>query len=444
MSDNQHQATDKRPGFFMIENAVIDNFDFAPHTGWLYCCIVRHVNRQTGAAFPSIATLANKSGMSRTAVMKHMGLLEAAGLIHVKRQKRADGGNAPNHYYLLSANGVGNEVDQGSQPSEPGVGNEVDHNKTKVNKTKDSRPTPESENPTPEPNPPDQGGQSLESGCDMLCFDCEEIVCSIMLSPLPPCPDDGRNCNPACSKQPFDTCTFRLQGSPSVHDTAPSWWDDGHTMVMVQALHGRAPLHNRNISGWDDWVSNLIMQGYLVPGPTRANPSITATEKGKALATYPDIAKALAKLNAPPKPTKRKGKTPARGKRNAGNGLLSAEHEPLVTAIMVEWLKRPVADFHDLMPATQSRLRGVAKQLRAGGHTPDDVIWYYREFLPRQDWGREASYNCMVEGKRNMDVAKAERTNGSGLFLGVTSSTEELPPMDAGAGISTIGDDNGT
>lgn len=366
------QATDKRPGFFMIENDVIDKLDLAPHTGWLYCTIVRHINQQTGVAFPGIATLAEKSGMSKPSVITHLDKLEAIGLIYVDRQKKPDGGNAPNHYYLLSVGGVVKELNRGSQSPLPGVVKEVDHNKTKSKKTKDSSaPTGAGEGEPPKPS-----------------------------------------------------------------DNLPSWWDEGYSMVMAQALHGeKVPRRNRHISGWSDRVSHLMAQEYLVA--ININYAM-ATQTGRALAGMTDIAEKLAKLAAPPKPTKPKKKA---AREKYGLEAMSVAQAEICKSIAIHYYGK----VYDLLCRDE---RGKVMKAAANFRTPqeaEDTIAYAKYMaglgIANGGWSTICSARNLGTYKT---AAEQWRKQGSDLFLGVTSSTEELPPMDAGEGISTIGDEDGS
>lgn len=106
MSD---KVTDKRPQFFMIEDAVVTDFNLDPYTGWLYVAIVKHADRKTGEAFPGIARLAKLCNMSRSQVMRGIKLLEEKRLIEVKRDTKPVKGEKRqrevNHYQVLSASG---------------------------------------------------------------------------------------------------------------------------------------------------------------------------------------------------------------------------------------------------------------------------------------------------------------------------------------------------
>lgn len=99
----QPSASDERRfGFFMIHNSVVDNFGLTPYEGWLYVIIARHVNQKTGVAFPSLTTLANEGRMSRMQVTRCLKSLQEKGLLEVTPQpitgKRA---RTTNHYRLL-------------------------------------------------------------------------------------------------------------------------------------------------------------------------------------------------------------------------------------------------------------------------------------------------------------------------------------------------------
>lgn len=178
-------GTDGRTSnFFMIDNAVVDQLggELGPMGGWLYVVIVRHINRQTGVAFPSVRTLAEKCGMTKQSVRKHMLRLEELGLIAVERRQNADGSYRANLYRLVDlaadevsndtaqvvgneiahpgqeatnpvnlVTQVGNEITQGvGNETGKGVGNEVVHKKTK-----------DQQNESLEQNEPENGAPPL-------------------------------------------------------------------------------------------------------------------------------------------------------------------------------------------------------------------------------------------------------------------------------------------
>lgn len=83
----QPSASDERRfGFFMIHNSVVDNFGLTPYEGWLYVIIARHVNQKTGVAFPSLTTLSNEGRMSRMQVTRCLKSLQEKGLLEVTPQ----------------------------------------------------------------------------------------------------------------------------------------------------------------------------------------------------------------------------------------------------------------------------------------------------------------------------------------------------------------------
>ena len=89
--------------FFQIDNAVIDHFGavLGPYGIAVYVCIVRHVNRKTGVAFPGMATIARETGMSRRRVLSAVRQLQALGLLMVTTRRREDGGKTAHHYTIL-------------------------------------------------------------------------------------------------------------------------------------------------------------------------------------------------------------------------------------------------------------------------------------------------------------------------------------------------------
>lgn len=133
------KATDKRPPFFMVEDAVLD-YKLTPYEGWLYIVIVKHADRKTGEAFPSIKTLASITGMSRASVIRATKSLEAKGLISVTRDENAAGKDREvNHYFVLVATPVSHSNRPGITKILPPV-SQIDMNKSQLEQEKDSSP----------------------------------------------------------------------------------------------------------------------------------------------------------------------------------------------------------------------------------------------------------------------------------------------------------------
>lgn len=135
-----NKATDTRPPFFPIEDAILD-YELSPYEGWLYVVIVKHANRKTGESFPGIARMAKLAKMSRTKVIESIQVLETKGLIRVDRSDVVSKGEKRerehNHYWILAATksstlyvlpSAQNEL--GSQQSALGVVRDVDNNQS--------------------------------------------------------------------------------------------------------------------------------------------------------------------------------------------------------------------------------------------------------------------------------------------------------------------------
>lgn len=87
------RATDeRRHDFFILDNALIDDHAavLKPHALAVYIAIVRHADRATGRAFPSLDHLAKTLGMCRRKVIDCVKALEEHGLVTVERDKRAN------------------------------------------------------------------------------------------------------------------------------------------------------------------------------------------------------------------------------------------------------------------------------------------------------------------------------------------------------------------
>lgn len=131
---------DKRKGFFMIENDAIDNCDLDVYEFKAYAVIVRHANRDTQSAFPSLTTLTEKVGCGRKKIVQCIKSLEEKGYIQKVNRKDDQGNNLSNIYYVLPTPSVSqklvvSEGNQGSVPEKLGVVSEGNCNNTNLNNT---------------------------------------------------------------------------------------------------------------------------------------------------------------------------------------------------------------------------------------------------------------------------------------------------------------------
>ncbi|MRB24285.1 DnaD domain protein [Bacillus thuringiensis] len=131
---------DKRKGFFMIENDAIDNCDLDVYEFKAYAVIVRHANRDTQSAFPSLTTLTEKVGCGRKKIVQCIKSLEEKGYIQKVNRKDDQGNNLSNIYYVLPTPSVSqklvvSEGNQGSAPEKLGVVSEGNTNNTNLNNT---------------------------------------------------------------------------------------------------------------------------------------------------------------------------------------------------------------------------------------------------------------------------------------------------------------------
>ncbi|PEW46618.1 helix-turn-helix domain-containing protein [Bacillus thuringiensis] len=133
---------DKRRGFFMVENDVIDNGDLDVYEFKTYAVILRHANKETQSAFPSLNTLAKKVGCGKKKIVECIKSLIAKGYIAKITRKDDKGDNLSNVYHILQTpsisekQGVVSEGNKGSVSGELGVVSEGNTNNTNLNKTK--------------------------------------------------------------------------------------------------------------------------------------------------------------------------------------------------------------------------------------------------------------------------------------------------------------------
>lgn len=146
----KHTVKDARAGFYMIQNDVLDDYgaEMGPFGIAIYNALCRFASRD-GTTFPTLQKLADVTGMSRSAVKKHLSILDEMGLIEISERYTADGDRDSNLYTVKNYVGVGRqktdvghektdlghqETDGGS-PENSGVGHQKSTNNTYINNT---------------------------------------------------------------------------------------------------------------------------------------------------------------------------------------------------------------------------------------------------------------------------------------------------------------------
>jgi hypothetical protein len=87
-----------------IENSIIDNMAEIGVYGYaVYSMIKRHLNQQSGACFPSYATIARKTGIDRVTVIRYVKKLTALKLLSPTLRFKEDGSPASNQYNFSPA-----------------------------------------------------------------------------------------------------------------------------------------------------------------------------------------------------------------------------------------------------------------------------------------------------------------------------------------------------
>lgn len=124
----------------MVENDAIDNCDLDVYEFKAYAVIVRHANRDTQSAFPSLTTLTEKVGCGRKKIVQCIKSLEEKGYIQKVNRKDEQGNNLSNIYYVLPTPSVSeklvvSEGNQGGVSEKLGVVSEGNTNNTNLNNT---------------------------------------------------------------------------------------------------------------------------------------------------------------------------------------------------------------------------------------------------------------------------------------------------------------------
>ena len=91
----------KRKNFFIVSNQIF-NFKLKPKEFFVYCCLLRHSDKNTDNCFPSRRLIADECSMDKKTVDSALKELEARGLIKKVCRYRENGSRTSNMYYLAS------------------------------------------------------------------------------------------------------------------------------------------------------------------------------------------------------------------------------------------------------------------------------------------------------------------------------------------------------
>lgn len=100
------EFVDKRGGFFMIDNEVIDNGELDVYAFKTYAVIVRYANKKTKSAFPSLNTLAKRVGCGKKKVIECIKILVEKGYVSKTLRKDNKGDHLSNLYHLLPTSNI--------------------------------------------------------------------------------------------------------------------------------------------------------------------------------------------------------------------------------------------------------------------------------------------------------------------------------------------------
>ncbi|PSL41735.1 DnaD/phage-associated family protein [Salsuginibacillus halophilus] len=100
----QETLVDNRAGytFAIVHDVVLRDEGLTTHEKLLYCVLSSYADQKTKSSFPSVKTLADKTGSSKNTVRKSTKSLHDKGLLEIKRRQTGDGFNYSNVYVLCS------------------------------------------------------------------------------------------------------------------------------------------------------------------------------------------------------------------------------------------------------------------------------------------------------------------------------------------------------
>ena len=94
----------KHKNFFIVPNQIFD-LGLKPKEFVVYCCLLRHSDKNTDNCFPSRRLIADECSMDKKTVDSALKELEARGLIKKVCRYRENGSRTSNMYYLVSLPG---------------------------------------------------------------------------------------------------------------------------------------------------------------------------------------------------------------------------------------------------------------------------------------------------------------------------------------------------
>lgn len=91
----------KHKNFFIVSNQIF-NFKLKPKEFFVYCCLLRHSDKNTDNCFPSRRLIADECSMDKKTVDSALKGLESKGLIKKDHRYRENGSRTSNMYHLVS------------------------------------------------------------------------------------------------------------------------------------------------------------------------------------------------------------------------------------------------------------------------------------------------------------------------------------------------------
>ena len=119
--ESPYMATSAIVPHIRIDNSIIDEYlpKIGPYGYTIYSVIKRYFNQKTGDCYPSYKTIAKKSGIDRSTVIRYVKKLRAFNLISPEWRFKEDGSHTSNQYNF---HGQENSRSSNAQaPREPGA-----------------------------------------------------------------------------------------------------------------------------------------------------------------------------------------------------------------------------------------------------------------------------------------------------------------------------------
>lgn len=130
-TDPTFEVVDRRKrGYFTVDNVLLDVYgaQLGPYGIAVYCCLARFADADS-ECWPTYRTISNRTGVSRSQVIRELAKLETLGIISITQRFTEKGDRRSHLFTLLDIVGGGSTVEPGGDSSQELGGSTVEPRK---------------------------------------------------------------------------------------------------------------------------------------------------------------------------------------------------------------------------------------------------------------------------------------------------------------------------